>query len=520
VNTTCFAGNDGSATVVAAGGTGTYTYSWAPTSGTTATLNNLASGPYTVTVTDGNGCVATQSFFIAQPVAPPIVANASANPICTGGTLTLFGTGGVTYTWNNSVINNVPFTINATTTYIVTGTDANGCSLNDTITINVNPLPTLTATAADGAICPGASDVLTASGASSYVWSSGGTAATETVTPVATSTYTVTGTDVNGCVNTTTVQVVVNALPNVVATASATAVCIGDTTTLSATGADTYVWQPMNTAGSSVAVAPSVASTYVVEGTDLEGCVNTDTITINVNALPVVNLGNDTTVCGSILLDAGNAGSTYLWNDNSTSSTLLVNNNGSYHVAVTDANGCTNNDTITVAINSLPLVTLDLSSIDTVCSNSVTLINLVGETPIGGTWSGAGVVNGNQFDATLANSPAWNVIIYSFTDSVGCTASAADSIFVDVCSGIADNANTASMNISVYPNPTSGIFIIEGTTANDVIVVMNAVGQVVVNETANGNRTEINLSTYANGVYFVRVVHGTEMKTQRVMLSR
>jgi PKD repeat protein len=217
----------------------------------------------------------------------------------------------------------------------------------------------------------GGNTTLTAGGATSYVWSSGGTSAIEQVSPTTTTTYTVTGTDANSCVNTATVTVTVNLLPSVTAIAANTSICIGGNTTLTAGGATSYVWSTGGTSATEL-VSPSTTTTYTVTGTDANSCVNTATVTVNVNALPTVNLGADVTQCGGTLtLDAQNQGSTYLWSDNSMMQTLVVSTTGNYSVAVTDINGCVNSDSIVVTIDSALIV--NLGSDTTRCGGWVSL---------------------------------------------------------------------------------------------------------------------------------------------------
>jgi hypothetical protein len=138
----------------------------------------------------------------------------------------------------------------------------------------VNPLPVVNA-GADVSICTGSSTTLTATGAVTYVWNTGATTDAITVSPTTTTTYTVTGTDANGCVNTDQVTVTVNPLPVVDAGPDVT-ICSGGSTILTATGAASYVWD--NGAGitASVTVSPTTTTTYTVTGTDANGCVNTD----------------------------------------------------------------------------------------------------------------------------------------------------------------------------------------------------------------------------------------------------
>jgi hypothetical protein len=168
-------------------------------------------------------------------------------------------------------------------------------------------------------------------------------------TPAATQTYTVTGTDANGCTNTAQTTVSVNALPTVSAGQNQ-AVCTGTSVTLNGTGAVSYTWN--NNVQNGVAFTPNVTQTYTVTGTDANGCANTAQITVTVNPLPTVNAGADTTVCDSdfpITISAsGNPNLSYSWSNGTTTQQTTVNTAGTYTVTVTDGFGCNASDDIIV----------------------------------------------------------------------------------------------------------------------------------------------------------------------------
>lgn len=141
-NLLCAGGATGSATVT--GTTGPYTYAWTPSGGNNATATGLPAGNYTCTITDANGCSQAQTFIITQP--PVIVMNSTGNSGCagTGGIISAQATGGTpgfTYSWDNNLPNGSSQLVNPvqSTTYIVTATDANGCTAMDTVTYYVNP---------------------------------------------------------------------------------------------------------------------------------------------------------------------------------------------------------------------------------------------------------------------------------------------------------------------------------------------------------------------------------------------
>ncbi|MGZ3863389.1 MAG: FG-GAP-like repeat-containing protein [Bacteroidia bacterium] len=144
------------------------------------------------------------------PIA--IGSTASSNVICYGKSVTLNGTGGVSYTWSNGVSDGVTFTPTATATYSVTGTDINNCTNNDTITVTVLSLPNVTANATATLICNGQQVTLSGGGAATYTWTSGVSNGIA-FTPTANATYTVTGTAANTCTNTASVTVNVRPIP-------------------------------------------------------------------------------------------------------------------------------------------------------------------------------------------------------------------------------------------------------------------------------------------------------------------
>lgn len=174
-----------------------------------------------------------------------------------------------------------------TTAYWVIGTDANGCTDSDTVIVNVHPLPVVDA-GEDQSICEGQQAQLAATGASAYLWSTGETTSSITVSPLSTTTYYVTGTDTWGCEDDDDVTVNVFAAPAVAAIPST--ICAGEQALLTATGAMTYSWQPGGMTGDSVIVTPNITTTYTVTGTDSNGCESSSTVTVTVrNDCPVAD---------------------------------------------------------------------------------------------------------------------------------------------------------------------------------------------------------------------------------------
>jgi gliding motility-associated-like protein len=180
---------------------------------------------------------------------------------------------------------------NITTTYTVTGTDNFGGVSTATITVKVNPLPDITVTPNPAKLFVGDAVQLHATGAANYSWSpatglSSTNGAIVTANPVLTTTYFVRGTDLNGCVGIDTVQVNVFPKPQVKVTPSSATICKGGSVRLTASGASTYNWHPsvgLSPTNTSIVTAfPSTTTTYTVIGTDVNGGIDSTTITVNV----------------------------------------------------------------------------------------------------------------------------------------------------------------------------------------------------------------------------------------------
>lgn len=300
-------------------------------------------------------------------------------PICPGETVELIGNGATSYTWNTgATTSTISPTPSVTTTYSLIGTNADGCTNTATTSIVVNPTPTITVNTAS--ICAGQQTAtLTANGANTYTWSpaaglSATTGTAVTGTPATTQTYSLSGTDANGCIGNTTTTITVNTLPAI--TVNSASICIGQqTATLTANGADTYTWNPTSDlssgTGSLVTGTPSVTQTYTITGTDVNGCFNSNTTTITVNPLPTIS-ANSATICvgqQTATLTATGA-NTYSWIPgtglSATTGSLVTGTptiTQQYTVAGMDINGCINGTVTAITVNPLPTVTVNSATI-------------------------------------------------------------------------------------------------------------------------------------------------------------
>ncbi|MGB1103152.1 MAG: PKD domain-containing protein [Crocinitomicaceae bacterium] len=369
-----------------AGPGGTYEWDLGVTDGLVFTP--AATETYTLTGTDDSGCSATDEVTVTV-----VVPDIDAGPdifVCEGESVILSGSGaglGGIYDWDGGVVDGLAFTPATTTTYTVTGTDANGCVNTDDVTVAVAPLPLVDA-GPDISVCDGDDVILAGSGAVTYLWD-GGVVDGLAYTPATTTTYTVTGTDASGCVNTDDVTVTVNPLPLVDAGPDIS-VCEGDDVILAGSGAVTYLWDGGVTDG--LAFTPVTTGTYTVTGTDANGCVNTDEVTISLSPLPEVIFTADIlSGCSplKITFSALTAGENYEWifgdgaevSVTETSVIHLYEKPGLFDVTllVISDEGCENHVTYTDFIDAVPSPIADFyweSEQITVIKPEVQLINM------------------------------------------------------------------------------------------------------------------------------------------------
>ncbi len=444
-NVTCTGNADGNATVsMSAGATPPFTYSWSPSAQTTVTAINLSPASYTVTVTDGNGCIATASTIITQPT---ILAGSftNFNVFCNGGNTgssictASGGTGPYTYFWTpTSQTTQTAFGLTAGS-YTCTITDANGCTKPVSTTIT-EPAPMALSTTVVDANCglSNGSATVTAGGGMgpyTYSWSTTPVQTTATATGLASNTYVVIVTDANSCSQ--SVSVTVNNLAGPVATVfSVTNVSCNGLTNGSATvtvsggtSPFTFLWSDAQTLPTATNLG---AGTYTLTATDVNGCVATTSATITEPALLVTSLTSTQPTCfgssnGSITSSTtgGTIGYSYLWSPGGATTSFLSGvTAGTYSLQVTDANGCITltNTTLTNPPAILASTTTTNVSCSGMCNGTATVSLSAGTGPITYLWTPSGQ---STPTATALCSGSYTV---STTDANGCTATATATI--------------------------------------------------------------------------------------------
>ena len=336
-------------------------YTWLPgnLSGSVISIAPTSATAYTVIASNGQ-CLGTATIAMAVNPVPTLVISATGTNICAGESSTITVSGANSYTWQvGGNGTSIVVTPTNSTLYSVSGANSVGCVSGISIPVVTKPLPTLGVSASQTLLCSGSSATLFATGTStSYNWSSGGTGSSEVVSPLTNQTYTCIGTAANACTALVTVPVAVFA-PSISISGN-TAVCSGMSTTLVASGADSYDWLGYGPF-QSITITPSVPTSYTVSATtvsDNVSCSKDFVVNVIINPLPTPSIAASRTVmCSkeSITLTASGA-NTYVWNNTTTLSTNVFTSNvpGTYSVSVkaTDVNGCVGNTTVTIKVNA------------------------------------------------------------------------------------------------------------------------------------------------------------------------
>jgi hypothetical protein len=266
-------------------GSGVNTYSWS----NGYQFNPLVVSPsvsasFYVIGTSVNGCTATASTSINVFQQPTVGIITTGTQVCAGSNVILTSSPANSYSWSNGQTSN-PITVSplTDTSYSVLISDINGCTGMSVQQINVLSLPVVTITASNPSVCVNSSLMLIANGAITYTWSNNSNNNPLVLYPLASAVYSVTGSDVNGCQNNAAVSINVQSGTPVTLSPPSATICAGDSVTISASGANTYTWQPGNLTGNSIVVAPGADIIYSVTATGTDVCNSYDTVLVKVN---------------------------------------------------------------------------------------------------------------------------------------------------------------------------------------------------------------------------------------------
>ena len=397
---------------------------------------------YTVTINE-NGCENTDKVDIVVHY-PDVSATASPKVICDGESSTISASGADTYHWDNNVGAGATHTVspNTNTTYTVTGTTGH-CTDEDDVSISVAPNPVVSISPSAANICDDESVLLTASGATSYLWNDGVTGASRYVSPNTTTTYTVTGTSGPNCTGEASVTVTVRATPAVAITPQNPEICPGESITLTATGSSTYQWYYFDNgwkpgpATEMYTVSPTYSvNQYRVIGTASNSCNTAAYVQVTINPRSYINIFPQyPSVCPGdpVTLDASCSGCgsySYSWENGPNTPTYTVSptEETTYTVTYTNDYGCTNSSSRTVKMRPVPDVSIAPDEPE-VCPGEH--ITLTANGALNYTWSGgAGTVGGSGNSQYTVSPSANTTYVVEGTNNYGCKNSASKEVMV------------------------------------------------------------------------------------------
>jgi len=530
----------GESTTISGTGASTYTWDNGLGIGATKTVSPASTLTYTVTGTL-SGCTNTDQ--VTVNVTPLPTVNAGSNTsICEGNSTTISASGATSYSWNNGLGAGANHSVSptVTTTYIVTGTE-NGCENTSQIIVTVdtqeNP-----GTASPISVCVMENSVDLFS--SVLGEDPGGTWSDDDITGALTgSLLDATSLAVGNTYNFTyqfaangacpavavTTQVLVSSSVTAGIANSVNPTCDNDVSydLFNSISGQTPggIWSDDDATGAltgsifnpSGLAAGTYHFTYAINSAACGSDAETTVITINPS--PAVDAGIDQEICaGSSATITSSGATTFDW-DNSlgAGNSHLVSPLTTTTYAVTGVlNGCTNQDEVTISVNDLPTVILDVFSTDTICRLE-SPFTLPAGSPAGGTYSGTGV-SGNQFTPADANL-GLNIVTYTFTDINGCSNSDDQEIEVINCLNVLENNQVV---FKIYPNPTSTFIVIERAENSDFnhIVITDMSGKIVYDKTVFENPLEINVDEWNSGTYNVIFINSENQRlVQKIVVE-
>jgi gliding motility-associated-like protein len=481
----------GNATTLTANGATTYT--WMPGGELTSTISVSPTSTQNYTITGANGtCTASALANVSVTATPSLSVNSVT--ICPGQTATLTASGATSYTWTPGNVTGSTYTfapVSNTTVSLVGANSTCTATANASITIGTG----ISISVNNPTICAGQTVSLIANGASSYTWDTGANTNSISVNPTGTQVYTVSGTS-GSCAGINTATVTVVSQPTI--SVPAASVCSGNSTQLTASGANTYTWMPGGQTTSSVSVNPAATEVYTVTGSN-GSCTNSTVVTVNVTSTPTLAV-NSVTICnGQTAALTATGATSYSWDSgNVTGSTYTISPPTNTFVTVIGANGtCTAQATPSITIGSAISISVNNP---TICAGETAFLTASGA--ISYTW------NSGSITSTLNVTPA-TTTTYTVTGSNGnCTGSTTATVLVNpaptfsvnspsICAGetaslIANGAvsytwGSGAISNSLNVNPlTSTHYTITGSDGNCTssqisTVTVNSVPSLTVN---------------------------------------
>ncbi len=490
---------------------GAVTYTW--TNGVVNGVSFLPQSTTAYTVTGENGCGTSTavSTISVNPLPVSIVSTHTA--VCANKNATLSVTAAATsYTWEpGNIINSNPnLVVNPQANTVYTITASNGTCVNvTTISIQSNPVPTINAITISTIICPGSSIALSVTGGNNYTWTPGNQNGNSiVVNPTISTLYNVVGDNAFGCIGTAQQVIVVGTPPTVTVSSSDYTICIGNSSTLSATGANNYVWINGPTTTSYV-VTPNMTTTYTVDGMDTNNpCVATRTVEITV-ITPVLTISGNTTICsGETTSLTGSGVTSYTWANPGPPGAITYvapTTNTSYTLNATETVNninCPVSAVVNVVVNPKPTLNV-VPTLSITCPKYTNTLTASGASTYSWINQTSTVVTGTSI-TFVSNIPILLVYTVTGISAQGCEANIIYPINIPVCE-IYNSIEMFNANklISVYPNPSNGEFVISAEKDMSLRVI-NELGQVIKQiQVSDKSNYKVSISNLSNGIYFI-----------------
>jgi len=366
------------------------------------------------------------------------VTRSSDTSICGSSPVSLFATGGTTYSWTPAASLDNPASATPTasptktTTYVVKVDDGSGCSKTDSVKVTVKNLPVILKSG-DTSICVNSVAQLSASGGSSYSWTPAASlnqpsSATPVASPATSTKYFVIVTDNSGCSNKDSINVTVNSLP-VVGKSNDTSICKNSSVQLSASGGSSYSWTPSSSLNNpniaNPVASPSASTKYYIKVTNANGCSKADSVQVTVKSLPMVSKSKDTTICtNSFAKLSASGGSSYSWTPSTSLDDALSQSpvatptvTTKYYVTVMDNSGCSQKDSINIFVDNLPAVST--SNDTSICENTTVPLSSTGGSSY--SWTPVNTLDDATIATPLATPLTSTTYFVTVTDSNGCS---------------------------------------------------------------------------------------------------
>lgn len=482
-STSCAGGTNGTASVIASGGTAGYSYLWIPAGGTGSSATGLSAGTYTVLISDANGCLENEFITITSPTALSLSLS-SVQPSCAlnNGSVASMVTGGTSpysYLWSPGGSTATGLTAIGPGTYNVIVTDANSCTASASSLLTNIAGPSVSILTTTNVSCfggnNGVANATVSLGTPPYTttWAPFG-GSTTTGSALSAGSYTVTVTDALGCTN-TAAAIIIEPLPLSISVTSLTnALCNGTssgTVTVTGTGGTpiySYSWSPISSV--SPTVTGLAAGTYTVNVTDANSCSTSISIPITQPATLTSAIGSSSNVTcfggtngsASVTVAGGTIPYSYLWNDGQTGSTAMNLSAGLYTVTVTDFNGCTSTNSILVTQPTQVITAAGPN--DTICTGSSGVVTASASGGAGSyyyAWQPVFVINAGALAVSPTTNTTYTVIAY---DQLGC-AGTSDTVSVVVYDLTAGNVDVTTLVSPICPGQSTTVTaLVSGNT--------------------------------------------------------